>query len=70
MIRQPVTSSNLRTVGYDLSQQILEVEFHHGGVYQYFGVPVSVYHGLVGAASKGRYLHAFVKGAYFYRKVG
>lgn len=70
MFRQPVSSSNLRAVGYDISRQILEVEFHSGGVYQYFGVPADVHHGLIGSGSKGKYLHAFIKGAYPYRKVG
>lgn len=70
MIRQPVASSDLRTVGYDAARQILEVEFHSGGIYQYFGVPSSVYSGLLQAGSKGRYLHAFIKGRYTYQKVG
>ena len=70
MFRQPVSSSNLRAVGYDISRQILEVEFHSGGVYQYFGVPASVHRGLIAAGSKGRYLHVFIRDAYPYQKVG
>lgn len=34
MQRQPISSSNLKTVGYDADTQVLEIEFHHGGVYQ------------------------------------
>jgi hypothetical protein len=70
MIRQPVVSSDLRAVGYDAARRILEVEFHSGGIYQYFGVPSSVYSGLLQAGSKGRYLHTFIKGRYTYQKVG
>ena len=70
MIRQPVASSDLRAVGYDAARQILEVEFHSGGIYQYFGVPGSTYSGLMQAGSKGRYFHAFIKGRYAYQKVG
>ena len=70
MIRQPVVSSDLRAVGYDAARQILEVEFHSGGIYQYFGVPSSVHGGLMQAGSKGRYFHAFIKDRYTYQKVG
>ena len=37
--RMRIKSNDLKSVGYDESMQILEIEFHHGGVYQYFGVP-------------------------------
>jgi hypothetical protein len=36
IIRTPVESSNIASVGYDKENQILEIEFHHGAVYQYF----------------------------------
>jgi len=39
MKRQAVESSNLASVGYDVENEILEVEFKHGRVYQYFDVP-------------------------------
>ena len=70
MIRQPVASSDLRAVGYDAGRQVLEVEFHSGGIYQYFGVPGSTYSGLMQAGSKGSYFHAFIKDRYAYQKVG
>ena len=70
MLRVPVVSTNLRSVGYDPATSVLEVEFHGGGIYQYFGVPGSVHAGLMQAGSKGRYLDSFVKGRYRYRKVG
>lgn len=41
MKRIPVSSSNLASVGYDEISQALEIEFLHGGVYQYFGVSKS-----------------------------
>jgi KTSC domain len=33
MERQPVSSSNLKSVGYDPRSRTLEIEFHNGGVY-------------------------------------
>lgn len=64
MERHPVSSSNLRSVGYDVTTQTLEIEFHSGGVYRYFGVPQGVYQGLMQAGSKGSYFADFIKGHY------
>lgn len=70
MQRQPVSSSNLESVGYDAASRTLEVAFLSGDVYQYFNVPESVYTGLMSAGSKGSYLDTFVKKArYNYRQV-
>lgn len=64
MDRVPVVSSNIRSVGYDPTSSILEVEFNSGSVYQYLNVPESEYEGLMNAASKGRYLNRNIKGRY------
>ncbi len=69
MVRQPVSSSDIRSVGYDRDTQVLEIEFHSGGSYQYSNVPGSVYVGLMSAGSHGRYFHDFIKGKYPYRRV-
>lgn len=67
----PVVSSNLSAIAYDETGKILGVRFTHGGEYRYRGVPLSVFQGLLGAASKGRYFDAFVKKAgYAYSRVG
>lgn len=64
MNRQYVNSSNLRSIGYDQASQTLEIEFHSGRVYQYYGVPLSVYTGLMNASSHGTFFHRFIKGRY------
>ncbi|MER2514392.1 MAG: KTSC domain-containing protein [Nitrosomonas ureae] len=69
MERQAVASSNLRSVGYDAESAILEIQFHHGGVYQYVAVPLTIYEGLMAAGSKGRYFASHIKKRYRYRKV-
>lgn len=70
MNHTPVNSSNLSSVGYDSAQHILEVAFHNGAVYQYFGVPNHIYQGLMRAASHGQYLDTFVKKAgYTYQRI-
>jgi hypothetical protein len=69
MKRQTVSSSNLKSVGYDAESQVLEIEFQNGHIYQYYGVPPSVYEGLMNASSHGKYFNAHIRDAYPYRKV-
>ncbi len=47
----------------------LEIEFHSGAIYQYSGVPESVYEGLMSSASKGSYFHAYIRGRYQDRRI-
>lgn len=61
MNRQSVESSNLASVGYDAENEILEIEFNHGGVYQYFDVPKNVYEELMSASSHGQYFDRNIK---------
>lgn len=64
MERTPVISSNVSSIGYDADEQILEVEFNNGALYQYSSVPEYEYAGLIDAASKGSYLHSQIKNRY------
>ncbi len=71
MDREPVSSSNLASVGYDLDSATLEVAFLNGRVYQYQGVPEEIHLGLMSAGSKGSYFNEYVKRAgYPYIQVG
>ncbi len=69
MNRVSVSSSNISSIGYDPETQVLEIEFHDGSIYQYDGVPQSVYEGLMNASSHGQYLHQHIKDRYSHRKV-
>ncbi len=70
MERVSVQSSNLVSVGYEVETLTLEIEFHHGGVYQYFGVPAEIHDGLINAGSKGTFFHQYIKkGGYPYSKI-
>lgn len=69
MKRQSVESSNLASVGYDAENEILEVEFKHGGVYQYFDGPQNVYEELMNASSHGVYFSANIRNDYDYQKM-
>jgi hypothetical protein len=68
MQRQPVSSSNIASIGYDEPTQLLEVEYLNGGLYHYFNVPSVVHDALMAAPSHGTYLNAYVKGQYQYQK--
>jgi hypothetical protein len=64
MHMQPVSSSNIRAIGYDADTATLEVAFHDGGLYRYAHVPESIHRGLMSAASHGSYLHTYIKNSY------
>ncbi|TRZ49770.1 KTSC domain-containing protein [bacterium] len=70
MERTPVQSSSVSSVGYDRDSSTIEIEFLNGSVYQYFGVPESIFNGLMNAPSKGIFLDQFVKKAgYSYARI-
>jgi hypothetical protein len=67
--RIAVDSNYLRSVGYDSENQVLEIEFRRGEVYQYIEVPATVYTDLMNAPSQGKYFNAHIKEVYSYRKL-
>ena len=69
MDRTPVTSSNIRSIGYNPETNVLEIEFKKGGVYQYDHVPPHVHSNLMGASSHGHHFWAHIKGVYQHRKM-
>jgi hypothetical protein len=64
MRRRLVNSSSLRSLGYDPRSQMLEIEFHSGSVYQYFGVPRTVLEEMLGQHSLGTYFNAEIRDVY------
>ena len=69
MERRAVISTNLASVGYDASSQTLEVEFNHGGIYQYYDVPEHNYTELVNADSIGSYFSHNIRNSYSTQKI-
>lgn len=60
MNRKPVTSSNIRSIGFE--DGAMEIEFANGRVYRYTGSKVKVhYDGLMSAESVGKYFGAHVR---------
>ena len=69
MERQRVSSSNLYSVGYDVTTLKLHVQFHAGRIYEYSNVPDWQYARLMGAISKGSYFDANIKDKYITRRI-
>jgi hypothetical protein len=69
MKRTPVSSSNIKAIGYDPESQLLEVEFNQGAVYEYRLVPAAVHQALMSAGSIGQYFAANIKGQYPTRSI-
>ena len=51
-------------MGYASKSQTLEVEFQHGAVYRYLGVPPTVHDALMKAESKGAFLNLQIRDVY------
>lgn len=66
MNRQNVSSSRIRSVGWE--PNVLEVEFHDGAVYQYYGVTQSEYSNFMNSPSLGSALSKLDK-IHKYRRV-
>jgi len=62
--RQPVRSSNLRSVSYDAEKRNLEIEFHSGIVHQYQNVPSAIHTGLMSASSAGTFYTEKIRNRY------
>lgn len=68
MVMQPVSSSNIASIGYD--NGTLHIRFQSGAAYAYYNVPQSVYNNFLSAASLGKYFHANIKGRYGDTRIG
>lgn len=70
MHRTKVESSNVKSVGFDREQGLMEVEYRSGGIYQYADVKPEEYAALLAAESKGRHLQRhFVQAGRAYARV-
>ena len=61
MERQPIASSNIISAGYDSSEQILEIEFKGGVVWQYTHFPENMWYEFLGAPSQGKYFASQIR---------
>ena len=59
-----LNSSAISYVEYSDLTRELHITFRSGGTYTYYGVPRSVYEGLISASSAGQYYHQHIEGRY------
>lgn len=68
-----LVSSNLSACRYMTERRTgrgyLQIRFHSGTTYEYAGVPLEVYTGLLAAPSKGKYHHKHIRMSYPYRRL-
>ena len=62
-----VLSSNIRKVGYDEGDLI--VEYLSGTKYRYKKVPREIYEAMLESDSKGRFMNNSIKGKFEYEKI-
>jgi hypothetical protein len=55
MERKRVNASTIRSVGYDMGKQVLEIEFTSGSIVQYSGVSPEVHRRFLNAPSPGSF---------------
>lgn len=70
IIREPISSTNVASAGYDEQSGTLEVEFLNGYIYQYFNVGPALYEQFRSAPSKGQFLNSNIRNSYPYSRVG
>ena len=63
----PVSSSNIHSIGWE--NGILHIHFYSGDLYEYIGVPATVYNGLLLAKSHGRFFFDHIKNQYAYKQI-
>lgn len=67
IVRQGITSSNLKEVGYDERRQTLEVEFLHlGEIYRYYAISLDMFNAMLSASTPGQFFYHFIRESYPY----
>lgn len=59
-----MTSSVIRSVGYDAASRDMEVELVSGHLYRYLEVPPFLYEGFLAAKSKGAFFNRKIVGRF------
>lgn len=61
MDRKNIESSMIQSIGYDVNNSTLEIEFNSGAVWQYFDFPESSWYEFEAADSQGKFFHREIK---------
>ncbi len=60
----------MNSVSYDITTEILEIEFIGKDIYEYYAVPTKIYTNLMKASSHGKYFLKHIKDKYRFKKKG
>jgi len=69
MERKRVNASNIRSVGYDASKQVLEIEFSGGSIIQYSGVSPEVHRRFMNSPSPGSFFQDQIEENFPYKRI-
>ena len=69
MDRRNVSSSSIRSVGFDERNRVLEVEFNDGRINQYSGVSVEIHRRLISAPSIVSYFRDNVEESFTAKRI-
>ncbi len=69
MERKRVNASNIRSVGYDARNRVLEIEFSSGSIVQYSGVSDEVHRRLMSSPSPGSYFRDEIEESFTGKRV-
>lgn len=69
MDRKKVSSSSIRSVGYDERNRVLEVEFNDGRVNQYSGVSQEIYRRLMSSPSIVSYFRDNIEESFIAKRI-
>lgn len=70
MDRKNIESSMIQSIGYDVNNSTLEIEFNSGAVWQYFDFPESSWYEFEAADSQGKFFHREIKNQFPESRVG
>lgn len=65
----PVESSNIKAIGHDPSTNVLRVQFHSSGTYDFHGVTAEQYQQLMAAESKGQHFQRHIRYHHEFKKL-
>ena len=60
----PVASTMASAIGYDSENEVLQIEFNSGAVYQYSDIDEHTWEDLHSSDAVGRYYNQYIKGKY------
>ncbi|MEO1430473.1 MAG: KTSC domain-containing protein [Cyanobacteria bacterium J06632_19] len=60
----PVASTMASAIGYDSENEVLQIEFNSGAVYQYSDIDEDTWEDLYSSDAVGKYYNQYIKGKY------